>query len=60
MRCCWGKVLVTQASVGVGGAVLQIEQLASKGDCIKRGQTVLLAGDCVEGIFLYASCFLFK
>lgn len=51
MRCCWGKVLVTQASVGVGGAILQIEQLASKGDCIKRGQTVRLAGDCVEGIF---------
>jgi len=32
MRCCWGKVLVTQPSVGVGGAVLQIEQLARRGD----------------------------
>lgn len=41
---------MTQPSVGVGGAIPQIEQLASKGDRIKRGQTVRLPGDCVEGI----------
>ncbi len=38
-------------------SVLQIEQLASKGDCIKRGQTVRLAGDCVEGIFSMLAAF---
>lgn len=40
---------MTQPSVGVGGAVLQIEQLASRGDCIKTGQTVRLPMDSVEG-----------